>query len=380
MKINKWTLGLAAVGLVSLSSVTQAEEAAQPLLTALSSTTISGYVDVGAHWNPGSGNAVPAPFDYNSVNKRDGFNVNSILVTLEKPLEEGEWSAGYRADLMWGPDSTAATGDADIRQAYVALRAPVGNGLDLKLGRWDTIIGYESTDSYKNPNYTRSYGYSIQPKEHTGLLATYQALEFLTVNAGIANTATTHDINARNARAESRKAYMASAAFTATEDMGFLAGSAVYVGAVIGDSNASSESQQHYYVGATLATPVEGLRLGVAFDYLNNSALFSPLGSTIVGAGAEVDIWTVALYASFQATEKLSLHTRAEYVDAEAKSSFAKADADGYAVTATLQYDLWENVLSRLEVRWDHSDDVRFLGNGSKKNDWLVAANLVYKF
>ncbi|MBA4146928.1 MAG: VCBS repeat-containing protein [Verrucomicrobia bacterium] len=32
-----------------------AEEAAQPLLDALTSTTISGYIDSGAHWNPGPG-------------------------------------------------------------------------------------------------------------------------------------------------------------------------------------------------------------------------------------------------------------------------------------------------------------------------------------
>ena len=46
MKINQWTLGLAAVGVVSLASAVNAEEAKMNALqTALSSTTISGYVD-----------------------------------------------------------------------------------------------------------------------------------------------------------------------------------------------------------------------------------------------------------------------------------------------------------------------------------------------
>ena len=39
------------------------------------------------------------------------------------------------------------TSDFAIRQAYVALRAPVGNGLDFKVGVFDSIIGYESVDS-----------------------------------------------------------------------------------------------------------------------------------------------------------------------------------------------------------------------------------------
>jgi len=50
------------------------------------------------------------------------------------------------------------------------MRANVGNGLDFKIGQWDNILGYESTDSYKNPNWTRSYGYTIEPTEHIGVL------------------------------------------------------------------------------------------------------------------------------------------------------------------------------------------------------------------
>ena len=47
MKINKWTLGLAAVGAISLGSVAQAEEAKEAVKTALSSTVLSGYVKIG---------------------------------------------------------------------------------------------------------------------------------------------------------------------------------------------------------------------------------------------------------------------------------------------------------------------------------------------
>ncbi len=50
--------------------------------------------------------------------------------------------------------------DFAIRQAYVALRAPVGTGLDFKVGVFDSIIGYESVDASTDPNFTRSYGHS----------------------------------------------------------------------------------------------------------------------------------------------------------------------------------------------------------------------------
>jgi hypothetical protein len=169
--MNKWTLGLAAVGLVSLTPGLLADTApaAVPVMTALSATTISGYVDTSMVWNPGTGNANPAPYSFNA-GKQDGFNLDSVDVKIAKPMEEGQWSAGYTLELMYGPDATAALGGfAPIRQAYVALRMPVGNGIDWQIGQWDNLLGYESTDSYKNPNWTRSYGYTIEPTEHIGV-------------------------------------------------------------------------------------------------------------------------------------------------------------------------------------------------------------------
>jgi hypothetical protein len=68
---------------------------------------------------------------------------------------------------------------------------PIGNGLDFQLGRWDNLLGYESSDSYKNPNYTRSYAYSFEPTEHTGLLASYKFCDAVNLQAGVADTVNT---------------------------------------------------------------------------------------------------------------------------------------------------------------------------------------------
>src|SRR5512146_3079031 len=136
MKFNQWTVALAAVGLVSLAAAAKAEEKASVGQTALSSTTLSGYVDTSAQWNFGTGNANLPPYKFNSPSKADGFNLDVVQLRIEKPLDEAEWAAGYRVDLWAGPDAnvlgTQSTGlgtgsDFAIRQAYVALRAPVGN-------------------------------------------------------------------------------------------------------------------------------------------------------------------------------------------------------------------------------------------------------------
>ena len=378
MRLQKWTVGLAAAGLVSVPYWAGAEEQPSPILTALSSTTISGYVNVSAHWNPGTGNANAPAYSFNA-GKQDGFNLDVAKLTIERPLDEGQWSAGYKADLWFGPDanlfntlSSTGTGLSDfgVRQAYVALRAPVGNGLDLKLGVWDTIIGYESHDAGSNPNYSRSYGYTVEPTTHTGLLATYQLLDSIGLSAGIANTMGPR-INVRSPRAESHKTYMASVAFTVPDDAGFLAGSTVYVGAIDGFGGDPGEDQVNFYTGATLNTPVAGVKVGGAFDYVENL----PGGSLAR---------TFALYGSFQATEKLSVHARGEYANASAPI-FGLAE-DVLAFTGTLQYDLWRNVLSRLELRWDHDADGNesFAGDvagiGDRKNFYTVVANLIYKF
>lgn len=405
MKFNQWTVGLAAVGVVSLASAARAEEkAVSSVMTALSSTTLSGYVDTSAQWNFGTGNARLPDYKFGGSSKADGFNLNVIQLRLEKPLDEAEWAAGYRVDLWAGPDANTlgtqsvshedmSSADFAIRQAYVALRMPVGNGIDWKIGVFDSIIGYESVESGNNPNYTRSYGHSIEPQTHTGLLASYRFNDMISASVGVANTKGP-SINARahgeDGKPESQKTYMASIALTAPENLSFLSGSTLYAGFVNGleenearadyDNNACS-----YYVGATIATPVTGLRLGASFDYLDVHTLNS--GET----------WSVAGYASYQATEKLSFHARGEYLRDRGQQKFFTTDSTEptastnpdrvVALTATVQYDLWKNVISRLELRWDHSASGQKTWGGtdtssdaSRRNEWMLAANVIYKF
>jgi hypothetical protein len=437
MKFNKWTVALAALGVVSLASAAKAEEKASPVMTALASTTISGYVDTSAEWNFGTGNANPAPYKFNSPSKADGFNLDVIQLRIDKPLDESDWAAGYRADLWFGPDanilgtqSVLATGASDfaIRQAYVALRAPVGSGLDFKMGVFDSVVGYESIEAGNNPNFTRSYGHSIEPQTHTGLLASYRFCDAFSASAGVADT-TDSSINSRaqmgstgvvggpfaplwnnltgnapgnvnsptvgdNAKAESYKTYMGSIALTAPESMGFLSGSTLYAGIVNGYNNSIlgsglGDNQTSYYIGATVATPVTGLRLGAAFDFLD---LQRANGTTVGDNALTIDghASSVAGYASFQATEKLSLHGRIEYAETKLDGSFDGTTFSGkekiLALTGTVQYDLWKNVISRVELRWDHSANGSELfggtvqGEPNRINAFMLAANVIYKF
>jgi len=387
---------------VSLASAAKAEEKPSVVATALSSTTIGGYVDTSAQWNFGTGNQNPAPYKFNSPSKADGFNLDVVQITISKPLDETPWSAGYRVDLWAGPDAntlgttsiTAPGGASDfaVRQAYVLLNAPVGNGLDFKVGVFDSIIGYESVESPNDPNYTRSYGHSMEPQTHTGALATYHVGSALSLTAGVADTVgpTINErafggLNAAGAtEAESYKTYMGSIALTAPDSMGFLAGSTFYAGFVNGFGDHApgplngtiigTGDRTSYYAGATVATPIKELQLGAAFDYLD---LHTVGGQT----------WSAAGYASYHATEKLSFHARGEYLKDSSEFFGLAPGADTVlALTGTVQYDLWKNVISRLELRWDHSlGDVPAFGGETPlaptmDNAWMLAANIIYRF
>src|SRR5688572_11761020 len=319
MKLNKWTLALASAGVIGSGTALQAEEQHQ-VMTALSQTTLSGYVDTSAIWSLGSPNGTLAGRTFDGTgDKLDGFNLHAVKLVLEKPLDEGQWSAGYKADLVFGPDanyySTVAnggvtTGDAsdfNVKQAYVALRAPVGNGLDIKLGVWDTLIGYEVFESANNPNFSRSYGYFIEPTHHTGLLLSYHVTDWLSVSGGVANgwTGAINDrIDDGTGEGEERKAFLGSLTITLPEDAGMFAGSSIYAGIVYGDiANGLSggggfnvnQEVMSYYLGSTLTTGLEGLSVGVALDYRDNG---------LNAVNPDNYAWTAALYASFSRSEE----------------------------------------------------------------------------
>ena len=390
MKFNKWTIALAATGVVSLASVAQAEES-HPVNTALSSTTLSGFVDTSAIWNVGSGSGVASRFANTGMDRQDGFNLNYVKLQLEKPIDEGTWSAGYKTEIMFGPDANVMPGNLSgglaIKQAYIALRAPIGNGIDFKVGQFDPIVGYEVTDSYANPNFSRSLAFNnLEPFGHQGILATYQFNDVLGASFGVANSANNAgnfgyngggsnagNINAKSGNPESYKAYMAGIVLKAPDSLGWLAGSSLYAGIVKGLEVGSDNDPVTYYVGGSLATPWKEVTVGAAYDYLANGSFAGSYGNAI------------SLYVNFQATEKLKLNGRFEYATASDGLFIGAAGDNGKVVgiTGTADYALFANVVTRVEVRWDTAvggTNLRPFGNGDEKNDLSVALNVIYKF
>ena len=414
MKFNKWTLGLAALGVVSLASVVQAEERTNPVLTALSSTTISGYVDTSMIWKIGRGNYPLPGRAYDGADKQDGINLNVVGITIEKPLDETEWAAGYKVDLLFGPDAEDygttldSGGNRDqfaIKQAYVALRAPLGNGLDFKIGVYDNPLRYESFESFRNPNYSRSYGYLLEPNAFTGVNISYRFTDWFTMFGGVADSPS-NEINARASKggivSENVKTYYGGITLTAPSDLGFLEGSTLTAGAYDGLSSNASATERDMtglFVAATINTPVKGLAVGAAFDYrwqrwnIDDSLYTTKYGTK---HGNE---YAVGAYLVYTGIEKWKFALRGDYYNSGLNygspysfySSSNEEGAELLAVTATADYQLWQNVITRLEFRWDHDltgqqpttvGGTTYYGpfGQDDNNAFSLALNVVYRF
>jgi len=388
------------------------------LQTALSNTTISGYVDVAAQYDAGNYSFIPThnqngTFQYpdgvsgvpsgtgmntlSGASKVDSFTLNDVDIAIDKPEDDTPWASGYHIDLNWGSDAinglaglgssavgAVAGGGANatptvqaaqefgVRQAYIVIRTPIGNGIDWKVGVMDDIIGYEGNTDGANPNYTRSYGYNLEPTTLTGIVGTYTICKAVTVQAGIAD-ATSGNNNL------SDKTFVGSVALTAPDSWGFLKGSTLNAGTVL---NLDPGGVDNYYVGSTLSTPWSMLKVGGSFD----------LASATGGASG----WAGALYANVQATDKLSFNARGEIFDMQSTfNPYADLtdnhnnDGFGEEITLTAQYNLWANVISRVEFRWDHIDtgeafagvtNFGLTNHPSTQDSFLIAANLIYQF
>ena len=374
MNINKWTIALAAAGVVSLASVTNAQEAKETVKTLAASTTLSGYVSTSVNWSPGStGGFRDQSYTFNS-GKNDRVALDVVSLTFASKAGEGEWAAGYKAQIWAGPDA-ATLGTADsgadfaIKNAYVSLRTPLGSGVDLKLGVFDPITGYESTDRNVNPFYSHSWSLIMQPRAYTGLLASYRISDAISLSAGIANTRG----NTINGAPEnnSRKTYTAAVALVAPDSFGFLKGASVTGGWLSGrlDGGGASTSLDYIYVGGTIPLPIKDLSLGVAWDDL------------YYDGGSDTSV--VAGYLSYKVNDKLTANTRVEYLDVGAVV-FGSTGVGGVPIgsellsaTIGLDYKLWANVTSRVEYRLDSSMDSEI--NGRKHNQ-SVTANVIYNF
>ena len=187
--------------------------------TAQKGIKLSGYVDAGYAYNfTGTGNqsVVDSRFGSDTAQRGD-FQLYAVKIALEKAMtSENKAQAGFRADVMIGEDANyfidrsypnnnlnggtgTVAGDggptnADsnsnslfLEQAYVSIRAPVGNGWDFKVGKFASILGYEVMERPANMNTTFGLLFQQMPLYYTGVLSSYRFDDYVDGKLGVVN-------------------------------------------------------------------------------------------------------------------------------------------------------------------------------------------------
>lgn len=308
--------------------------------------------------NPNPGTALAQPL-YTFNQRHSEFRLDAAKIEIGKPTE-GPGTAGFQFDMLYGQNAdilrvlsttaTPATQTDDelstfVQQAYVAYNL---NGVELIMGRWQTILGYEVLDSLENPNVTHGLLTQwLQPFFHTGVLASGQLTENLSWAAGVANGFNNSTEN------NDQKAALGQLAF---ESGNFFTSLSGYYGfdnqsGVGADAVTSSDPNYILDVVATLqVTDALGL-------WLN-----ADLGEAEDGdpTGGDAQYWGVSVGGKMQLSDATYFAVRYDYLeDDEGVRGLGGAGPglEASSITGTLGHQLTDRLLIRAEVRYDEVDD-----------------------
>ena len=382
--------------------------------TAQKGIKLSGYVDAGYSYNfTGAANGtsdVTGRFGSDTAAKGD-FNLYAVKIALEKALtSENKAQAGFRTDVMIGEDAnyfinrsvTNSINNANqnsnalfLEQAYVSIRAPVGNGWDFKVGKFASILGYEVMERPANMNTTFGLLFQQMPLYYTGVLSSYKFDDYLDAKLGVVNGSNT-DNNTTTSGNSDGCAVLAALNVTAP------GGNANWSNNFQYSSNSENNTSQSINANTTPVPVLSGgaNSQGSAYTFIYNSwgnwapkfandkllfafntLLLSSGGSgtsTIVDpsfgsvtANSNYTSYGAGAYAKYQFNDWFSLCSRGEYFGVSAQNQ----SLDLWEYTLTAGFNVIDNLLIRAEYRLDWGNDsvnnVQTSGGGTR-----AAANL----
>ncbi|MBV8780724.1 MAG: porin, partial [Phycisphaerae bacterium] len=137
--------------------------------------------------------------------EREHLQLDQADLQLSRAVDfsSTDWNVGGLLEVMYGRDARFIHSNGmdfygpgspelsppdqfDIPQAYVVVNAPVGNGLKFTVGKFVTLLGYETINPTSNALYSHSYmfGFAI-PFTNTGVLASYKFSDNLNATVGL---------------------------------------------------------------------------------------------------------------------------------------------------------------------------------------------------
>lgn len=187
------------------------------------STKVSTTADLYYEYNgnqPASARNVLRNFD----DKDNQFAFSYYELAFEQVPTETR-RLGFRTDIGFGPTATwVASSDPDggslkyLQQGYISVLAPVGRGLQIDAGKFNTPIGAEPTEAAYNWNYSRSLLFAwAGPYYHVGVRAALPVSETVTVTGFLLNGWNNAQDNNRGKTGAAQVSWRVSPSFTLSQ-------------------------------------------------------------------------------------------------------------------------------------------------------------------
>lgn len=342
---------------------------------------MSGFVDVSGHYNfnaPQSSSTTRLNTLRVFDTQANSVMVNNAELVLEKPVSSDS-PLGFKTALMFGTDAEVVgavttglglgTDELDVKDAYVDYLVPLGEGLDVKLGKFATMHGAEVIESKDNWNVTRSFlfGFAI-PFTHTGVRMTYPLASWLSATLGVDNGWDVVDDNNQGKTIET------SVTITPVSNGSLTVN---YMG---GPEQTNSNSNQRNLIDIVASyQPIDPLQLKLNFDYgtEQKGVLLSRDNASWVG---------LAGYARYAINDWWALASRLEWfhdadgvrtafnpaaVGTNALNGVTGTDLNLWEITLTNEFKLNKHLIGRLEYRHDQASEWVF-ARGDIGQDALV--------
>ena len=301
------------------------------------------------------------------------LSIDAAKLEIGRPATD-PGKIGFQLDLLFGqnaniqsalapavdsnstPNGVSSDQEIFLQQAFASYNA---NGIELKLGKFETLLGYELFDTDANANISQGVLFTFAiPAFHTGLLTGGSFSEELTWNAGF--------VNGFNNTRESgdAKAFMGRLGYASgptlialSSFIGTLGETRTTTsGQIVGDNSRDTQ----IYDLILEYKPTDSFKTWANLD----------LGRTDNGMpGTDPTFFGIALGTKLQLSEKLYLAIRGEYMNDDQGSRFGPLglaigaigpesldEIDVYTGTITFGYQLGPGLLARLEYRHDDVD------------------------
>ncbi|HSI37002.1 MAG: outer membrane beta-barrel protein [Phycisphaerae bacterium] len=313
-------------------------------------------------------------------------NLNQLVIYVNKDVDKTAktFQVGGRMEWMWGADARLIHSNGmfdhygvndgpneqfDLTQLYLDLYfGNVGTGLNVRLGKFVTLLGQETIDPNQNALYSHSYlfGYAI-PFTHTGAYATYGFNDAITIDAGFSRgwEQSLEDNNGCAIDLFGRVSWNIDK------------NSALKVTFIGGPEQAGNNDDYRYVLDVIYLTKIGdnlSLAINADFGWEENAA----------SDGGDANWCGIAGYLTYAFSPGFALNVRAEYFSDNDGARGLGTDTV-YEVTVGLDIKPLQSnknfasLRFRPEIRYDYAPNDFFAG-GTKNDQWTFGIDAIFGF